>query len=248
MVEKPNPPGEPSPRVNGWLSLVVFAVLCFLAFFVWQSQKAHETEDLAAEVALASDTLAARIDADLKGRLASLRRMADRWAIRGGTPEREFLLDAAAYITDQPGFQALEWVDADFFVRLIVPLEGNEGAIGRDMGSEVQRRAALEEAQADRRAVATAPVDLVQGGKGFLVCLPIYSNDVFDGFIVAVFRMQEWLDYVLSGGGRLSVDDFNISVSFDGVPVYIAGSVWTGTAGSEFSTATSETSILDRGR
>ncbi|MBU0926180.1 MAG: CHASE domain-containing protein, partial [Spirochaetes bacterium] len=246
MTRKADRYGKPSRARIGFLPIVLFSVFCFLTFLISRSLRNHEARDLADEVALASAALAGRIDADLRGRLPSLRRIADRWAVRGGTPEREFLLDAAAYIADQPGYQALEWVDADFTVRWVVPLEGNEPAVGQDLRSEARRRAALEAAESRRVPTSTAPVDLVQGGKGFLVCFPIHDGDTFDGFILAVFRMEDWLASVLAGGGAIAEGDYDISISFDGVPAYAVGGDRTGTESAALPSATSEAGILGR--
>ena len=40
--------------------------------------------------------------------------------------QEEFIFEARSHLYDIPGFQALEWVDKDFFVRWIAPIEGNE--------------------------------------------------------------------------------------------------------------------------
>ena len=245
MVEKPHRSVGTSPRNGKWLSLLVFAALGLLSFFAWRIQKAHEESNFAAETALASTTIVACIDADLTGRLGSLRRMAERWTIRGGTPEREFRHDAAALIADQPGFRALGWVDEDLYIRWVVPVEGNVFAFGLNMGFESLLQAALGEAKELRRPMATAPFELVQGGKGFLVCFPMYGPDTFEGFIFAGFNIQEWLEYVLRGRGRLSADDFEISASIDGVPVYGFAGGWADASGSGCSSATSATYVLD---
>ncbi|MCK5665074.1 MAG: diguanylate cyclase, partial [Thiotrichaceae bacterium] len=62
----------------------------------------------------------------------------------------------------------------------------------------------------------TDPVDLVQGGKGFLVYFPIFVQGEFDGFILAVFRVQEWLNYVFSiKGSPEGLENFKVSVFID---------------------------------
>ncbi|MBD1864931.1 CHASE domain-containing protein [Trichocoleus desertorum] len=41
-------------------------------------------------------------------------------------------------------------------------------------------------------------IDLVQGGKGFQVYVPIFREQQFDGFIVATYRTQELINSILS--------------------------------------------------
>jgi len=115
---------------------------------------------------------------DLQKRVQSLQRIVERWEIRGGTPQHEFESDALAYITDDPGYQAIEWVDNTFHVRWVVPQAGNDKAHDLYLGFE------------QKRPTLSSPVDLVQGGKGFLVYDPIFVGDEFKGFLLAVFRTQ----------------------------------------------------------
>ena len=166
------------------------------------------------------------INADLNNRVQSLQRIANRWEIRKGTPQNEFISDAQAYIDDAPGYQAIEWVDNSFHVRWIIPLIGNEPAQDLNLGFEEHRRIALENAKAQRSPTLTSPIDLVQGGKGFLAYSPIYIGEEFEGFVLAVFRVQAWLDHILKEEKSLggNVDKFSHLVFVDDELVYTENS------------------------
>ncbi len=83
------------------------------------------------------------------------------------------------------------------------PLEKNALALGYDVGSEPERRAALESARDYGRARATAPLRLAQeqeAQRGFLVFQPLYRGTPrsvverrsnLEGFAVAVFRIGD---------------------------------------------------------
>lgn len=203
-----------------WLPVLVGTVLCALVGILWLTLERHEQTHLRDVVRSEAEYLVTNMAADLRDRIPSLQRMARRWEIRGGTPKNEFISDAAAYMSDAACFQAIEWVDSDFFIRWVVPLEGNESAQDLNLAFEPKRRMALEKAQATRSPTVTGPVDLVQGGKGFLVYIPIYVRDSFDGFILAVFRIQTWLDYIFNIKVEPIPADFKISVFFDDVLVF----------------------------
>ncbi|RLS88792.1 MAG: PAS domain S-box protein [Planctomycetota bacterium] len=69
---------------------------------------------------------------------------------------------------------------ADYFpVWFIVPLLGNQSAIGYDLGSEPTRRAAIDAARATGKLTATAPIRLVQANNnlGVLLFAPIFSKE-----------------------------------------------------------------------
>lgn len=160
------------------------------------------------------------VTGQMRNRILALKRMAERWERQGGTPQAEWQVDATNYIRDFPGFQAIEWVDSTYYVRWIVPLAGNEAAQNLNLASEERRRSALEEARQRETVTITRTITLTQGGKGFLVYVPLFLEDgeqgglgdgetgrlgeqgtinpkSFDGFILGVFRTQLLFDTLL---------------------------------------------------
>jgi len=226
-----------------WLSILVGAFLFVLVGVLWWTLDHREQTNLYKKNKADAEYLATYIDADLRNRIPALQRMVKRWEMRGGLPKEEFISEARLYLSDVPGFQALEWVDKEFIVRWVVPLEGNERAQNLNLAFEQKRRIALEKAKNIRSLTATEPIDLVQGGKGFLVYFPIYVQGDFEGFILAVFRIHEWLEYVFKINEHHTADDFRISVFFDGVLVFKQAG-WDELEKIGFS-AVSETNVLE---
>jgi signal transduction histidine kinase/CheY-like chemotaxis protein len=95
--------------------------------------------------------------------------------------------------------------DEYFPVRFIEPFVGNETALGFDLGSNADRRAAFELARDSGRPTATSPVRLVQkddSQPGLLIFAPIYRNGTrhdtvlkrrknLSGFALGVFRLGD---------------------------------------------------------
>lgn len=211
-----------TPIPKNWLPILVGASLCFLVSILWWTLDQHEQANLQNKIHAEAQDLAAHIDADLRNRLPTLRHMARKWEFRESIPEEEFLSEANAYLAEVAGVHALEWVDNNFFIRWIVPLQDNEQKQNLPLAFEEQRRLALEKAKKNRSPTMTAPIDLKQGGKEFLICFPIYGREEFTGFIVAVFRSQEWLDSVLNVRRQRHdmSDDFRIAISMDDLPIF----------------------------
>ena len=67
----------------------------------------------------------------------------------------------------------------DFVIRNVVPLEGNEKAIGLDYRRSPTQREPAERARDTRQIVLGGPVELVQGGWGVAARLPIFLVDEF---------------------------------------------------------------------
>lgn len=97
----------------------------------------------------------------------------------------------------------------DYFpVYYMQPFNGNEAAMGFDLGSNPARRAALELAADSGRAVMTAPVRLAQETgtqTGVLMFLPVYDGvkspvDIFTkrvklrGFVLLVLRVSDMIN------------------------------------------------------
>lgn len=178
-------------------ALYVGIALCFLTGIFWWFLAEQRNTALHQIIETKSEHLASYIERDMHARIPALQRMVRRMENRGSNLKDDFLPDAENYIKDLPGFQALEWVDSRFHVRWITPLKGNEKAQDLNLAFEPRRLAALKKARDLKQPSMTKPISLVQGGTGFLIYFPIYINNTFDGFILAVFNSELWLSYAL---------------------------------------------------
>ena len=83
------------------------------------------------------------------------------------------------YELDQSGQRIPVALRQEYFpVEYIQPLEGNQAAVGFDLGSERQRRSALERARDSGKVAMVSPINLVQVANeeyAMFICLPIYS-------------------------------------------------------------------------
>jgi len=78
----------------------------------------------------------------------------------------------------------------DMVIRLMVPLQGNERAVGLDYRQTPGQAEAAERARASRQVVLAGPLPLVQGGTGLIARLPVYigqgASERFWGLVSAV--------------------------------------------------------------
>ncbi|HEC13965.1 MAG TPA: PAS domain S-box protein, partial [Acidiferrobacteraceae bacterium] len=204
--------------------------LVVLALILWQSLLAQGRFHLEQNIGRQRTHLARMIEGTIKPQILALTRMARRWENRGGTPEAEWRYDVARHIADQPGFQAIEWVDVTDHVRWVEPLSGNEAALNLDLGFEKRRRQALEKVRQQGEVTVTRTVDLVQGGKGFLIYAPLFDGDRFDGFMLGVFRIRGLLDNILAEviteGYAIQIFDGNEKIYQRNVATAHTDTVW----------------------
>jgi signal transduction histidine kinase len=130
------------------------------------------------------------------------------WAPRVGLAERPFF--ESAQQGDLPGFEIREVAAgrqrrADerreyYPVTYVEPRAGNEGAVGFDLASDPDRRAAVTAALTSPQLAATRPVRLVQESAqqtGLLLLRAVQGGANGPGLVLVVLRMGDFLDPLL---------------------------------------------------
>ena len=200
---------------------LVTLLLSMLVFALWIALEDREKQVIQRQLDVEAERILDMVEVDLESRIRSLRRVVFRWQDREGTPRNEFESDIRAYMADDPGYQAIEWVDDTFHIRWVLPLEGNEAVVGLNLAFEENRRKAFVQARDSKLMTISNSIDLIQGGKGILLYFPIYINGEFDGFILAVFEVQSWLEHILQTGETVDEKaNFRISILFDQERLY----------------------------
>jgi signal transduction histidine kinase/ActR/RegA family two-component response regulator len=179
------------PAIFGLTTIAV--AVTFWQLLVWHSRA--EIQSAAKEQASFVKT---KTESELSARVLPLERLAGRWQVRDRSDE-DMESDARLVMSGYPAYQAIEWVDSAFHVLWVASDEGNRSEIGADFGAVPMLRAALEDADHSKSTMVVPRVDLRQGRRGFLVCVPMYSEEKLSGFLVAVFRYQELLSSILQG-------------------------------------------------
>ncbi|MBF0277763.1 MAG: response regulator [SAR324 cluster bacterium] len=170
-----------------------------LSFLIWSSLVEREEQLIRETFNSTAAGIAHTIAAQFDSQFLALQRMARRWEAQGGTSNKAAWMDDATYYYEHmKGFQAIQWVDSSYHVRWLVPLEGNEEAQDLNLAFEEQRKKALDLAREKKSVTLSSPIELVQGGKGFLVYFPLFTEGIFDGFILAVYRAGKFFDLILN--------------------------------------------------
>nr|WP_320115589.1 diguanylate cyclase [uncultured Desulfuromonas sp.] len=197
MSQPPPFPVESREIQGRWLPYLTAVLLCLVVFSLWWALEQRESHARRQAIAAESQVLLNLMDADLNNRIRLLQRFVYRWQQRGGMNREEFYFNATSYLEDHPGYQALKWVEPHLSVRWVVPKHDNEEAIGINLALEERRRKALKEARHQQAPSMTAPIELVEGGIGFLIYLPLTVEERFDGFLLAVFCSSTWVEALL---------------------------------------------------
>lgn len=206
-----------------WLPFAVGICIGVLSIYEWQQLKLQERRNIEYNTRQTAQIIHDQLATNLKVQILALERMGNRWNTQ--PPTRQiWQTDAEAYVQNMNHFQAISWVDINFIVRWIVPLKDNEAAVNFDLSIEERRRQALEIARNDRTMSITKPIDLVQGGKGFIAYVPLFPNDQFDGFISGVYRIKKVINNIVSEKIRAN---YAITLSVDDQPFYHSSDLTT---------------------
>lgn len=200
---------------------ILLGVLASIAvFFLWHQLSVQEQLHIEELTRAEATTIENNLNHELSNRIRALQRMAKRWENSNGIPKVVWEADTTAYLNDFYGYRAIEYVDPSYHVRWITPLAGNEAAQDKDLSQEPRRQITLKISQELRQPIVTGTISLVQGGQGFLVSIPLFVGDRFDGFILGVFQIPDIFAGILpiSKSYKIQIFDRNQLIYSQGEP------------------------------
>ena len=169
-----------------------------LTFLIWYSVNLYQIQNLQQLTKLKSEYIKKEILFHMDARIGALLRIKSRWENRENTPHDEWIKDIQNYELDEPAYKAISWVDSSMHVRWICPEAKNTNFINYDLSKDVKRRNLMDEALQKKHVVVSNMLDLISGGRGFLVVLPLFKKEQSDGYMFAVLNPNIMLDRLLT--------------------------------------------------
>jgi two-component system sensor kinase FixL len=182
-----------------WWALLASTTVASAVIVVWLLLNDISRNHLESLTNYENRVTEAFIQQDLILRVGDIERLAQRWVAEGGKPRETWEKDAAQYLADRPGFQAIEWVNATRDIRWAVPSEGGAGRNELDLPQDGRTRTAVSEQGEDMTPRISQPFELLHGGLGILLHVPVTREGKFDGLLVGVLSLTPWLDSVFAG-------------------------------------------------
>jgi signal transduction histidine kinase/ActR/RegA family two-component response regulator len=146
-----------------------------------------------------------KIEFEVVSRIAILQHLAQPRDIKKPPDSEEWESNAALVMSASQGLNAIVWIDRDFRVLRVAMRRESDAKLVFDFRSDVRSRAVLESAARQLTTLASHSIQLNDDQNGFLVCVPIVSNESFQGALVAIYSYQELLGPILNDAAR---DDF----------------------------------------
>jgi PAS domain S-box-containing protein len=217
-------------RLPGWVPIPVGVCLLTLSLGLSQALVGQERIQIQRETMAQMENLDAHILETIDARTKALERMAARWEMRHGTPQREWDADAARYVNDHPGYLAIEWVDPTYRVRWKNIVAGNQAAPNPHAADRGKIRTALDSARDNHEIVVSEPEPLAKGKLGFRIYVPLFSKGGFDGFLTGVFSVNDMIVHMLTKETRnnyaIRISTGNREIFSNYAPGDIASTGW----------------------
>jgi signal transduction histidine kinase/ActR/RegA family two-component response regulator len=167
------------------------------ALILWQLLLGHRRAEIQAATKEQALFVGSKTESELNASVVLLEKLAGRWQARMQRDDVDMESDVELAMSGYPAYQAIEWVDPTYYVRWSSSPGRNQPDLGANFGLNEPQRVALQAAADTHSVVVTHPVSLNQGGRGLLICVPVYSNQKLDGFLLGAFRYEDLLSSIL---------------------------------------------------
>ena len=164
--------------------LSVFAVLMVFALFLWNKTLKTQEDLLKKEIQTSGHLRSQEFYKSVTQNIKALENLKQRIEMTNGGYFEYWEEDAQLILDQNPSFKFVEWIDSSMVIRKITPLEGNEAVVGLDI-SKLYRAEEWKEHSRNNKTNITSWVSLTQGGKAFLVDIPVYFEGKLQGTITA---------------------------------------------------------------
>jgi len=181
------------------LLFLLFGISVFLA--LWWALEQNDRQRLRLTTDVTAEQVQIRLESWIDSRLGLVEYVGRAMQRDHSNGLSAFRTMARDYVELTPGFQAMNWIDSTWVIRVIIPEASNRPALDQDLHSHPSPGVveAIRRAEQTGEVTRTPIIDLLQGGRGFATYLPVHgdSGEII-GFINGVFRIDTLVDSCLT--------------------------------------------------
>lgn len=164
-------------RMTNLVSGLVLLVVVVSAGFAVVQNRALQDQQLRGTVNRQVSILRARLEGNINGNMQLVRGLVANLATEPWMSEERFSA-IASQLFAQHGQLRNVAAAPNLKVTLLYPVEGNEKLLGLDYNTLPAQKTAIFRARDTHDLILAGPVDLVQGGVGFVGRFPVFTRDV----------------------------------------------------------------------
>lgn len=197
-------------------------VLCSASLMLWRLLENDQQQRLQDHVGYQARTLARQLESTLSNEVEDLDHIARLWHNLGRLQQAAWEHEASMALQGFPAYQSIQWLDTDLRMRWLLPLSGNEAARNFRLTADHPNYPLAMQARSSGEQRFSNSVQLVQGGRGFVLYTPLFLKDAqgqrqFDGFVQGVFRVEPLMKQLLDS---LDSDEFSVQLLENDSPLY----------------------------
>ncbi len=188
--------GEHERRTLGRFAPVIVGIAVFICtLVVWRAALNQETRYVRHGTELTASGARGAIERDLRNRIDVVERLADRMSIHPFNAD-VWQREGATILKDVGELRSIAWSGPDYTIKWVAPY--NSAPIGFNILSDPARRGAAQLAATSRKTTLSPFINLLIGGRGVVVYVPVYQGDEFRGLVSSVLGDQ-WLKSLIDG-------------------------------------------------
>ncbi|PKQ45208.1 ATP-binding protein [Confluentibacter flavum] len=179
------PKGFIKKRFLNFLPITSFLVLVTLILILYKISLDRHHSLIKAQVYETGALLSKEFKYIINGDISNLENLKYRLEFTNGSYYENWEHDANLLLKQNASFIFIEWIDSLMVIKKINPYKGNEEALNLDISNLDYRRDEWLKHAENGKTNITSWIKLTQQGHSFLVDVPVYFNDRFQGTITA---------------------------------------------------------------
>lgn len=168
---------------------IVWLAVLACTLVLWRALAVQETRFIQRSTALVAADARGQLQRDLYARIDIVERLAER-SLAYSDPEA-WKRDAAGLLKGVAAVDTVTLGGPDYIIRHVVPASA-EQVVGFDRRSDASRRAAVDLAVSTRRSTLSPFLDLLVGGEGIVLYVPVFRDDELRAIISATLGRAAW--------------------------------------------------------
>jgi diguanylate cyclase (GGDEF)-like protein len=192
-------------------ALVALIVLVAGGFFLDRLASTLTSERMRADVQAEISVIRAKLEGNINGNIQLVRGLVSTLATEPAMDQARFSALASNIFEEQSQLRLVA-AAPNLVITMAYPMAGNEASIGLDYVLNVAQRDAVLQARDTGKLVLAGPVDLVQGGQGFVGRFPVFTGSGDDRHFWGIVSAVVDVERLYAESGLLSTD-LDISIT-----------------------------------
>ncbi|MBW2273365.1 MAG: response regulator [Deltaproteobacteria bacterium] len=221
-----------------WWPVAIAVTVAISAFGVAHMVSKSQSHGLHRATEAAMHQMQAVTEARMETQVRALARVVRYWEQARGLTEEEFVSHATNLVRDFEYIRSIQWMDESRVFRWAVPAETGTGLIGSRIGDDQIEKQKYERAKVGGGPKVSPAVDLLSGGRGFVIVDDIEFDGEVHGYIIGVYSAATSMSAILE----------HVAIGFDVAIETEGGELWrrSSAAGSAWSPVLGEVRIRNR--